>query len=167
MSGEEKQIEGRLSVLYAISLFGTSAPLNRLKNLFRDGLGLPESEWLDLLADITESDLIRRLNDDIIMTDNGMVVLSFFQDRIPNQTIERFQELTAQANALTHYEWQSWYDSRHQMFNLMQLKDHLRILHIQFDCPPEEATELLTLSYSPNDQFVEELKQFLKTQKET
>jgi len=52
MRVEEKQIEGRLSLLYAISLFGQSAAISRLKHLFQAGLDLSEADWEALLEDI-------------------------------------------------------------------------------------------------------------------
>lgn len=167
MAVDEKQIEGRLSLLYAISLFGQSASILQLKHLFQDGLGFSPNDWDYLYHDITQSDLVNQPGDDLVISDNGMVVLSFFQDRIPRETIERLDEITRQANALAAYEWQNWYDTRHEMYHVMQLKDHKRILSLQFHLTPEEASEFDDLELEPDETFLEQLKQLMLTKKET
>lgn len=167
MRVEEKQIEGRLSLLYAISLFGQSAAISRLKHLFQAGLDLSEADWEALLEDILDSDLVKRLSDQLIISDNGMVVLSFFQDRIPPETLRRLSQLTEQASATANYEWQSWYDARHQMLQIMQLRDNQRILGIQLYLTPEDHQAFEDLSFSNNEDFIDALKTLLLTQKET
>lgn len=167
MMTEEKQIEGRLSLLYAISLSGQSAPISRLKHLFQNGLNRSDEEWENLLHDILQSDLVKKLSDHLIISDNGMVVLSFFQDRIPGTIIEQLDQLTNQSNSLSNYEWQSWYDQRHNILQIMQLKDHQRILGIQLYLTPEEMSAFEDLQFSPNEDFIEALKTLLLTQKET
>ena len=167
MSVDENQVEGRLSLLYAISLFGQSAAISRLKHLFQTGLDFDDSKWQTMLDDIVDSDLVKRLNDELILSDNGMVVLSFFQDRIDPETISKLDSITAQNDVLTNYEWQSWYDARHHMLQIMQLKDHQRILGIQLYLSPEEYPDFDELSFSNNEDFIDALKILIQKQKET
>lgn len=167
MSVDEKQIEGRLSLLYAISLFGQSAAISQLKHLFQTGLGFSSESWTSLYSDITQSDLVNQSADDLVISDNGMVVLSFFQDRIPKATIEQLDELTKADNALASYEWQSWYDNRHEMLHVMQLRDHKRILNLQLQMKVDEATAFQDLDFEPDESLLEQLKQLLLLKKET
>lgn len=167
MRVEDKQIEGRLSLLYAISLFGQSASISRLKHLFQTGLDQSEDDWKEMLEDILESDLVKGLSDQLIISDNGMVVLSFFQDRIPPETLQKLNQLTHQEQATASYEWQSWYDARHSVLQIMQLRDNQRILGIQLYLSPDEYQDFQNLSFSPNEDFIDALKTLLQTQKET
>lgn len=158
---KEKQIEGRLSLLYAISLFGQSAPISRLKQLFQTGLGYSDQAWEVLLQDIRQSELVNQPEGELVISDNGMVVLSFFQDRIPAETIQRLHEMTAQSDAMAAYEWQIWYDARVEMLHIMQLRDHRRILSIQFEVAPEDAAAFTQLEFPDDESILHQLKRFL------
>lgn len=163
MTMEEKQIEGRLSLLYAISLFGHSAPISRLKQLFQTGLGYSDQAWDFLLQDIRQSELVNQPEGELVISDNGMVVLSFFQDRIPPETIQRLHEMTAKNDALTTYEWQIWYDARLEMLHIMQLRDHRRILSLQFELSPEDAAAFTQLEFPDDESVLHQLHRFLLT----
>lgn len=163
MLAQEQQIELRLSLLYAISLFGQAAAISRLKQLFFSALAFDEVSWQALLGNISDSDLINRVEDRLIISDNGMVALSFFQDRIPQATIDALDQAAALENSLSNYEWQMWYDERHQIFQLMQLKDHQRILGLQLAMTPQEAAQFAELELPDGESLLEALKQFILT----
>lgn len=158
MKPGEKQIENRLSILYAIQKLGKVASLDLIQSLFLDGFNLSQMEWQEMLNDITGSQLVINNQKDLFLSDNGMVVMSFFQDRLPIETVKLIDQWVEKNKSATLKEWQQWYDEVHQMLHMMLLEDNSRTFHMQLAC--DRAT-YHSMRFDDNDALLEHILTFL------
>lgn len=154
MSPEEKQIENRLSILYAIQQLGKVASLDSLESLFLDAFNLSQSDWQELLHDISGSQLVKNNQKELFLTDNGMVVLSFFQDRLPLERIDQIDAWLSAQQKTTLREWQYWYDDTRQMLHMLLLEDNIRTFQMQLNCPREQYEQM---DFTDNDLLLEHI----------
>lgn len=164
---EPDNVKNRLAILYAISLLGKSAPLHTIRSLFIDSLETNPIEFEEMLADISSTDLLRVIDKsrekELLITENGLVVLSFFQDKLDSSTRVKIEEAVSKEELLgADYEWEHWYEKRTQMFHAMLLEDNKKILSLQLNLEEEDYDALFPLELPKNKDVPNLFLGFLK-----
>lgn len=167
VKNEPDNVKNRLAILYAISLLGKSAPLRQIEEIFTEHLAINTERFEAMLEDISSSDLLRVIEKnkgrELLITENGLVVLSFFQDKLETSVREAIEEAMTEEDLLgVDYEWESWYEKRTGMLHVMLLEDNKKIMSLQLSVAEEDYDDLFPLDLPKKREVCMKMFELLK-----
>ncbi|WP_459128624.1 DUF4364 family protein [Guggenheimella bovis] len=156
------QIERRLTILYTIQSLGGKVSREQLKSLFQDTFNVSDDEWQKCETDIFGSDLvifdINSGNNTLSISDEGLVVMSFFLDRLPEDVRIDIDNAILVSNPEPQESLERFLDQDGYL-HLDYFENHERLVHLMIKVDPEISERLLSKQKDPL--FREDLIRFL------
>lgn len=94
-----------------------------------------------ILSDLVKTNLIQRHEDRVLLSEEGLVVLQFFIDRLPLSLQEKLQEQVVSEGPSS--QWDHRYDEQTQRIHLRYLHRGEELLNMDFFLEPEAYKLLL------------------------
>ncbi len=94
-----------------------------------------------ILSDLVKTNLIQRHEDRVLLSEEGLVVLQFFIDRLPLSLQEKLQEQVVSEGPSS--QWDHHYDEQTQRIHLRYLHRGEELLKMDFFLEPEAYKLLL------------------------